>query len=49
MAFVLSRFRSATLRTLCEVKDVGYSCDFLKNSPNPRFWYNAYWTLYHVV
>ncbi len=27
-----------TLRTLCEAKDVGYSYDFLKNSPNPRFW-----------
>ena len=43
MAFVLSRFRSGTLRTPCEPKDVGYSCDFSKNSPNPRFWYNTYW------
>ncbi len=33
MAFILSRFRSATLRTLCEAKDVGYSCDFSKNNP----------------
>ncbi len=47
MAFVLCRFHSATSRTLCEAKDVGYSCDFSKNSPNPRFWYNTYWTLYH--
>ncbi len=30
MAFVLSRFRSGTLRTLCEPKDVGYSCDLSK-------------------
>ncbi len=37
MAFDLSLFRSGTLRTLCESKDVGYSCDFSKNSPNPRF------------
>ena len=49
MAFVLSRIRSGNLRTLCEPKDIGYSCDFLKNSPNPTFWYNTYWTLYHVV
>ncbi len=35
MAFALSRFRSATSRTLCEGKDVGYSCGFSKNSPNP--------------
>ncbi len=49
MAFLLSRIRSGTLRTLCEPKDVGYSCDFSKNSPNPGFWYNTYWTLYHVV
>ncbi len=49
MAFVLSRIRSVTLRTLCEPKDVGYSRDFSKNSQNPRFWYNTYWTLYHVV
>ncbi len=42
MAFVLSRFCSTTLRTLCEAKDVGYSCDFSKNSSNLRFWYNTY-------
>ena len=34
---VLSRIGSGTLRTLCEPKDVGNSCDFSKNSPNPRF------------
>ncbi len=51
MAFVLPRIRSGTLRALCEPKDVlvGYSCDLSKNSPNPRFWYNTYRTLYHVV
>ncbi len=32
--------------TFKEQKDVGYSCDFSKNSPNPRFWYNTYWTLF---
>ncbi len=28
---------AAVLRTLCEPKDVGYSCDFSKTSSNPRF------------
>ncbi len=37
----LSPIRSGDLRTLCEPKDLGYSCDFSKNSPNPRFWYNT--------
>ncbi len=36
MGYVLSRIRSGTLRTLCEPKDVGYSCNFSKSSPNPR-------------
>ncbi len=30
MAFVLSRIRSGTLRTLCKPRDVGYSCNFSK-------------------
>ncbi len=35
MTFVSSRIRSGALRTLFEPKDVGYSCEFSKNSPNP--------------
>ncbi len=33
MAFVLSRFAAQLQEHLCEAKDVGYSCDFSKNSP----------------
>ncbi len=41
MAFVLSCICSGTLRTLDEPQDVGYSCDFSKNSMNPIFYYNT--------
>ncbi len=36
MAFVLSRIRSGTLRTRCEPKDVGNSCDFSKKIVQTR-------------
>ncbi len=29
-------FAAELLKTLCEPKDVGYRCDFSKNSPNPN-------------
>ncbi len=34
IAFVLCYFWSATLRTFCEAKDVGYGCDYSKKSLN---------------
>ncbi len=37
MVFALSSIRSGASTTLCEPNDVGFSCDFSKNSPNPGF------------
>ncbi len=36
MAFVLSHIRRCALSTLCEPKDVGYSCDFSKKKSKPE-------------